>query len=199
LNINVQTQFGNPVASPAKNFSNRATGYAAGLNLDLPLDRLAERNVYRKALLAFDRSQRTFADLRDAIAAEVRGDVRGIHSAQVSLDIQRRSIRLAERRLEYSLELLRRGTGNARDVTDAQSSLLSSQDSFSQARSDLQVQVLEFLKDSGTIRIDPSAGSIGRALDRDARFAPPEPGNLPMEHPKDPQAATRAGPIASRF
>ncbi len=199
LNVNLQTQFGNATDSPAKNFSNRATGYAAGLNLDLPLDRLVERNVYRRALLAFDRSQRTYVELRDAIAAEVRGDVRGIRSAQISLDIQRRSIRLAQRRLEYSLELLRRGTGNARDVTDAQSSLLTSQDNFSQARSDLQVQVLEFLKDSGTVRIDPSAGSIGRALDRDARLNPPEPGNLPMEHPKDPQATTAASPMASRF
>jgi hypothetical protein len=101
--------------------------------------------------------------------------------------------------LEYSLELLRRGTGNARDVTDAQSSLLSSQDSFSQARSDLQVQVLEFLKDSGTIRIDPSAGSIGRALDRDARLNPLQPAGVPAERPKDPQAAASAGPVASRF
>jgi outer membrane protein TolC len=117
-------------------------------------------------LISFDRAQRAFVDLSDLVAAEVRGDVRGIRAAQISLDIQRRSIRLAERRLEYSLDLLRQGTGNARDVTDAQSSLLTSQDSFSQARSDLQVQVLEFLKDSGTIRIDPSAGSIGRALDR---------------------------------
>lgn len=199
LNVNVQTQFGNPVGSPAKDFSNRATGYSAGLNLDLPLDRLAERNVYRRALISFDRSQRSFAELRDAIAAEVRGDVRGIRSAQISLDIQRRSIRLAERRLEYSLELLRRGTGNARDVTDAQSSLLTSQDNFSQARSDLQVQVLEFLKDSGTIRIDPNAGSIGRALDRDARLNPLEPGQVPMEHPKDPQVSTKADPLAAGY
>lgn len=181
LNLTASTQFGNSGNAPAIGLNNRATTYTAGINLDFPLDRFAERNTYRAALIGFDRAQRAFVDLNDSVAAEVRGDVRQIRSAQISLDIQRRSIRLAERRLEYSLELLRRGTGNARDVTDAQSSLLSSQDSFSQARSDLQIQVLEFLKDSGTIRIDPSAGSLGRALDRAADPTTGDTRSRPMD------------------
>ena len=181
LDVTAGSQFGNDPTSPAKNLNNKVTTYSAGINLDLPLDRLAERNAYRAALISFDRAQRAFVDLNDSIAAEVRSDVRSIHSAQVSVDIQRRGIRLAERRLEYSLELLRRGTGNARDVTDAQTSLLTSQDSFSQARANLQVQVLEFLKDSGTIRIDPSAGSLGQALDRAAGQVPEGRRELPMQ------------------
>jgi len=181
LDVTANTQFGNDPTSPAKNLNNKVTTYSAGINLDLPLDRLTERNAYRAALISFDRAQRSFVDLNDSIAAEVRSDVRSIHSAQVSVDIQRRGIRLAERRLEYSLELLRRGTGNARDVTDAQTSLLTSQDSFSQARANLQVQVLEFLKDSGTIRIDPSAGSLGQALDRAAGQVPEERREMPMQ------------------
>jgi outer membrane protein TolC len=192
LDVTANTQFGNDPTSPAKNLNNKATTYSAGINLDLPLDRLAERNIYRAALISFDRAQRSFVDLNDSIAAEVRSDVRSIHSAQVSVDIQRRGIRLAERRLEYSLELLRRGTGNARDVTDAQTSLLTSQDSFSQARANLQVQVLEFLKDSGTIRIDPSAGSLGQALDRAAGQIPEEPPPLPMQV-KDDRSRTTLG------
>jgi outer membrane protein TolC len=168
LNVTAQGQLGNQTATPAVAFDERGSGYSAGITLGLPLDRFAERNVYRRALIGFDQSQRSFVQLRDAIASEVRADVRAIRSAQISLDIQRRSIRLANRRLEYALELLRRGVVNARDVVEAQSSLLDAQDAFSRARANLQIQVLEFLKDSGTLRIDPEAGSLGRALDRAA-------------------------------
>ncbi|MDB5331346.1 MAG: outer membrane protein, partial [Phycisphaerales bacterium] len=166
LNVTAQTNFGNRtlLSTPAKSLDDRATTYSAGVTLGLPLDRLAERNVYRQALIQFEQAQRSFTDLRDNVAAQVRAAARSIRAAQVSLDLQRRGIRLAERRLDYSLELLKRGTVNARDVVESQSSLLEAQDNFSAARATLQVSVLQFLNDTGTLRVDPEAGSIGRAL-----------------------------------
>lgn len=174
LNVTAQTNFGNRtlVSTPAKSFDDRASTYSAGVTLGLPVDRLAERNVYRQSLIQFEQAQRSFADLRDSVAAQVRAAVRDIRAAQVSLDLQRRGIRLAERRLDYSLELLKRGTASARDVVESQSSLLSAQDNFSAARATLQVSVLQFLNDTGTLRVDPEAGSIGRALNPDRSHAP---------------------------
>ncbi len=164
LALSGQTQVGNRGGTPAKSFDTRSLNYTAGLTLDLPLDRLAERNVYRRSLIGFDRAQRGFVDLRDRIAADVRQAVRGIRVAESSLRIQRQSILLAQRRLDFANELLRKGTVNARDVVEAQGSLLAAQDAYDEARSDLQVQVLQFLRETGTLRVDPAAGAIGRAL-----------------------------------
>ena len=136
------------------------------MTLDLPLDRVAERNAYRRSLIAYYAARRGYEDLHDRVAADVRASVRAIRQAQSSVSIQRRSIELARRRLENANILLKLGTTNARDVVEAQSSLLSAQDLYEQARSDLQVQVLQFLRLTGTLRVDPAAGTLGKAMDR---------------------------------
>jgi outer membrane protein TolC len=68
--------------------------------------------------------------------------------------------------LDYANERLRQGKADNRDVVDAQNSLLSAQDAFAAAESALQIQVLQFLRDTGTLRVDPGAGAIGESLDR---------------------------------
>jgi outer membrane protein TolC len=151
--------------------------------LDWPLDRLAERNVYRRALIDLERTTRAYTLVRDNVVADVRSDVRGIKSAQITLEIQRRGIELAQRRLDFANELLIQGRStDSRDVTDAQSSLLSAQDAYEQARADLQIQILQVLRDTGTLRVDPDAGMLGLVLDR----RPPLGAPLPEMPPAGP-------------
>ena len=169
LDLTGQVGHGSPDDFPARRALDfRSLTYSAGVTLDLPLDRVAERNTYRRSLLAFYQNQRTYDDLQDRVAADVRAAVRAIRSSQVSVEIQRRSIELAERRLENSNLLLKRGDTNARDVVEAQTALISAQDRFEQARADLQVQILQFLRQTGTLRIDPESGTLGRAMERSA-------------------------------
>ena len=73
---------------------------------------------------------------------------------------------MARLRLENANELLRLGKRDNRDVVDAQNALLQSQENFEQANASLQIQVLRFLRDTGTLRVDPQAGAIGQALNR---------------------------------
>ena len=94
---------------------------------------------------------------------------RSIRLAEISLQIQQRSIQLAQRRLEFSNELLKQGEVTARDVVESQTSLLDALDDYQQAQSTLQIQVLRFLQQTGTLRLDPDAGSIGQVLDRSAK------------------------------
>ena len=94
--------------------------------------------------------------------------MRLIRSAQISLEIQRKGIELAKFRLDNAYELLRLGRKDNREVVDAQNALLRAQDAFEDARTTLQIQVLRFLRDTGTLRVDPDAGAIGAALDRRA-------------------------------
>ena len=55
---------------------------------------------------------------------------------------------------------------STRDVVEAQQDLLSAQDSFEQARSQVQISVLNYLRVTGTLRVDPDSGTLGRVMDR---------------------------------
>jgi outer membrane protein TolC len=144
----------------------RVQDYSASLTLDLPLDRVKERNDFRSALISLERAQRTYVTQREIVTSDVRSSLRAIHTAEVNLEIQRRGIELAQRRLENANILLQQGSLSNRDVVDAQVSLLSAQDSFEQARSQLQIQILQYMKNTGTLRVEPDAGAIGQAMDR---------------------------------
>ncbi|HSV15714.1 MAG TPA: TolC family protein, partial [Tepidisphaeraceae bacterium] len=165
LSLTGSSSVGNRTGTPAKELDSRTLAYSAGLRLDLPVDRLAERNTYRAALLDFAKAQRDYVDETENVRADVRTSLRQIQTAQLNIQIQRRAVELAQRRLEYSTLLLQLGTlSSNRDLVDAQTSLLSAQDAYEQAKSDLQVNVLQYLRNTGTLRVDPRAGTLGRAL-----------------------------------
>ena len=61
-------------------FDVRSGTYSAGLNLDLPIDRVAERNQYRASLITLERADRTYRGLRDQVILDVRDSIRTIFS-----------------------------------------------------------------------------------------------------------------------
>jgi outer membrane protein TolC len=166
LDLNTRGALSNDEEEPARRINRDTVAYSAGIELDLPIDRVAERNQYRSALIRLERVQRSYDELRDQVAADSREAMRLIRSAQVSLEIQRKGIELAKFRLDNAYELLRLGRKDNREVVDAQNALLRAQDAFEDARASLQIQILRFLRDTGTLRVDPDAGAIGAALDR---------------------------------
>jgi outer membrane protein TolC len=166
LNLSGQGSVGSGIDEPARKIDQRTSAYSLGVTLDLPLDRLAERNEYRRNLIDFERARRNYDALLDTVAANIRESVRAIHSSQAQLEIQFRAIELARRQLEFANELLRQGKASARDLVDAQSALLGAQDDYNAAKADLQVALLQFMRQTGTLRVDPEAGAIGRAMDR---------------------------------
>lgn len=166
LDLNGQAAVGNRPDSPASHLDARSLTYQAGVTLDWPVDRVAERNVYRRSLIELQQAQRSYDLLGDQIATDVKDDLRTIRSAELSLEIQRRGIDLAQRRVDFANELLRQGRTDAREVVDAQSSLLDAQDGYERARAQLQIRVLEYLRDTGTLRVDPKAGAIGQSMTR---------------------------------
>jgi outer membrane protein TolC len=185
LTFSAQAEIGNVAGTAARDLDDRTGAYRARLDLDLPVDRVAERNVYRAALIGVRRAQGQLDDLKDAIVSDVRESLRLIRESQLTLQIQRQGIDLAQKRRENAYELLRSGKSTStRDLVEAQNSMLRARDAFEQARATLQVNVLRFLRNSGTLRVDPSAGAIGHAMDRRAGVpdVPGVPGanNLPI-------------------
>ncbi|HEY7118189.1 MAG TPA: TolC family protein, partial [Tepidisphaeraceae bacterium] len=145
----------------------RNNTYSASLDLDLPIDRVAERNVYRAALIGVRKAERDLDTLKDQVVSDIRESLRLIQESQLTLQIQRQGITLAEKRRENAYELLRSGKSTStRDLVEAEQSLLRARDAFESARATLQINVLRFLRNNGTLRIDPAAGAIGQAMDR---------------------------------
>lgn len=166
LTAGVQTSSAEDAALTA--LDNRGLTYDAGLTLDLPLDRVAERNSYRSAIIRYHQAVRACAALEDQVLIEARSASAGVRSAELRVRIERQGIELAERRLTFASELLKQGKSTARELVEAQSSLLTAQDAYSRASAQLQVEVLRMLRDSGTLRVDPDAGILGRIMDRSA-------------------------------
>ena len=77
---------------------------------------------------------------------------------------------MAYLRLDNSNTSLKLGVPNvtARDVVESQASLLDAQDQYERAKSDLQIQVLLYMRDTGTLRLDQQGGSLAMAMDRAA-------------------------------
>ena len=72
----------------------------AGLNFDPGLDRKAERNSYRSALITRNRAARAIDQQEDEIKLQVRDSWRTLDQAKRNYEISEISVKLAERRVE---------------------------------------------------------------------------------------------------
>jgi hypothetical protein len=92
--------------SHALAFSSAGTNQSLTINAQLPLNRVAQRNVYRTAVINYQSARRSLMAVEDNIAAQVRFDVRQLHLFAENYKIQQRVIELDYSVLENSLEVL---------------------------------------------------------------------------------------------
>ena len=111
----------------------------------------------RQAQISLERARRNYDEFRDNVAIAVRAAVRGIDSALFSLQIQERAIKVAEQRKASIDAAPDRAT--ARDNTQAIDQLLQVQVRRDLAKRDLEVSILEYLRDTGQLRVNDQ-GSI---------------------------------------
>src|SRR4029079_956752 len=76
LNFTAGGRVGNSAGHSLTRFDTDTTTYDAGIRLDLPIDKLAERNTYRRSLIGLERAQRAYDQARDQIAADARDSLR---------------------------------------------------------------------------------------------------------------------------
>jgi outer membrane protein TolC len=153
LDLSAQLGAGTEDGKPLK-FSQDATDISLGLELDLPLDRLSERNSYRERLIDQERAERDHADQRDRVVQQVRDAWRQYVQARQSYTIQKASVELAERRVDSTMMLLEAGRKEARDLLDAQQSLLGAQNSMARALVDYRAASLELARDMDILEVD---------------------------------------------
>ncbi len=142
------------LGSTARTDTNRPVDFAGGtrssfarLDAELPLERTDERNTYRRRLIEYDRAERDVQAGRDAVVLEVTNRWRDFDRAVSSYEIQRRSVELAEERVESTEMLLDAGRAIMRDVLDAHEDLLRAQDRLAGTLVDFRVAALELERD----------------------------------------------------
>ncbi len=167
LDVFAEASTANAFDDPASRLDGDEAQFEAGVTFDLPVDRLAERNAYRASLISLQRAQRNVEDLEQRVLADVRSAVRQLNNARLTVRIQLSGVEVAQQRLGYAQEALRLGVAgiDTEDVVDAQDALLSAQQRLDSAEASLKIQLLQYLLDSGTLRVDPQAGVLGTALD----------------------------------
>lgn len=128
--------------------------YNVGLEYSAPLDRKIEFAQYRSALVDLERAERDYRVQRDRVALSIRDASREIERATLTLELQGRNVMLAERRLENIKILRRRGEVPARRLIETVEDLLDARNSRDQALADLQTSVLNYLLETGQMRVD---------------------------------------------
>lgn len=129
--------------------------YTAGLEVDLPWERTAERNIYRDSYINLERATRNVQDLEDSIKFDVRDGLRSLLEARQSYQINAMAVQLAERRVESTKLFLQAGRSEIRDVLEAESALLNAQNRLTAALVNYRVSELELQRDMGVLQVDP--------------------------------------------
>lgn len=133
------------------------TTWALTATLDLPLDRLPERNAYRAALIAREASTRSAEQLGDTIQADLREELRQLQTRRESYSIQQNAVELAQKRIESTRLKLEAGRADTRSLLEAERSLLQAQNSATTALIDYTLARLALFRDMELLRVD-SAG-----------------------------------------
>jgi len=125
----------------------------AGLNFDPGLDRKAERNGYRSALISRNRAARAIDQQEDEIKLQVRDSWRTLDQAKRNYEISEIGVKLAERRVEEQDLLAELGRAKALDQVDAQNSLIDSKNQRTQALVTHTIARLQFWNNMGILYI----------------------------------------------
>ena len=128
--------------------------YTALLTIDLPFERTAERNAFRKSFIDLEKSARDMQELEDEIKLAIRNRLRAMYEARESRRIQARATYVAEKRVKSTALFFEAGRIAIRDVLDAQEALINAKNGFTSAVVDYRIAELEFQRDTGLLKID---------------------------------------------
>lgn len=149
----------------------------AGLNVDLPFERTAQRNAYRGALIAQEQADRLRQLNEDQIKLQVRNDWRNLDQARRNFESSQIGVRLSERRVEEQELRAQVGRGTARDLVDAQTDLIIQQNLLTQALIAHTIARLQFWNDMGILYIKDH-GQWEEARPQKQSAPPGKAGNL---------------------
>ncbi|QDU40000.1 hypothetical protein Mal4_43540 [Maioricimonas rarisocia] len=159
----IQTVGNNPVRFRDSNGSLRAS-----IQFDPPLTRLTERNNFRQQLIEYQQSRRQMIQFEDGIHQTMRQILRDIEQLRVNLEIQRRAVTIAIRRVDQTRETLSEpvpptqpgqppqalGPTAAQNLLFALSDLRNTQDNLMSVWLNYEAAIMRLYRELGIMAID---------------------------------------------
>ncbi|PCH64005.1 MAG: hypothetical protein COC19_00300 [SAR86 cluster bacterium] len=128
--------------------------FSAGLDLDLPLDSKSESDTYRRALITYDSSTRSYLSAVDDVKLDVVDAWRRMDEASKSYEINVTSVEINQRRVEEAELRAELGLGDIQDTVDSQNDLTSARTELVSSIVDHNIAKLEFWRDIGLLYVD---------------------------------------------
>ncbi|MBM84318.1 MAG: hypothetical protein CMJ78_27495, partial [Planctomycetaceae bacterium] len=183
LNINIDGDIGTIGDNPAR-FRAPAGTIGGGIEFDAPLTRLIERNNFRQQLINYQQSRRQLIQFEDGVSRSLRALLRQLKQLQVNLEIQRRSVAIAIRRVDQTRETLNRpvppaiggappaqfGPTAALNLLTALSDLRSSQNNFMSVWLNYYAARMRLMRELGIMRVDERGIWIEESLENAVRL-----------------------------
>lgn len=169
----MQTVGNNPV-----DFRGQTGRLQASVQFDPPFTRLLERNSFRQQLITYQQDRRQLIQFEDAVLETMRGNLRKLEELRVNLEIQRRAVAIAIRRVDQTREALNRpvppsepgqpaaslGPTAAQNLLFALSDLRNTQNNLMSVWLNYQATRLRIYKELGLMEIDDEGLWIDRPL-----------------------------------
>lgn len=127
--------------------------FRIGVAFTTPLDRRAERNNYRAAQIAYQRTRRAYMAAEDRIKLDVRQSVRTLGELAGAFEFERRSVR-STARIMFLAQTAQDAERRGLSLSSALRSLLRGQDDLIQIWLDYESTRLNLARDTGTMQID---------------------------------------------
>ena len=130
------------------------SAYLKALAKEIPLQRVPERNSYRRALITYDQAVRGLELTLENVERDIRNSLRELDRLEQSIELQGAQITQDERAVEVTRIRYESGEADNRDLLDARQSLTNAQDALIQARVDHFIARLQLYRDLGLLFVD---------------------------------------------
>jgi hypothetical protein len=165
LNVVFSGDIGNVGDNPFKLRSTRGR-LRVGLEFDGALTRMAERNIYRQALIEFQQARRTYYQFRDNVYLDLRSTIRQIRLNELNFELRRAAVQTAISQVDLTQMRLSEppqpgetavfDNNTARDLVQALGDLLNVQNDFLSVWVNHYVQTLGLELDLGLMELTPN-------------------------------------------
>ncbi|MCJ7777651.1 MAG: TolC family protein [Sedimentisphaerales bacterium] len=129
--------------------------YNLDIELDLPLDRVAEQNIYRKALITLNRQQREYELASDTVKLEIRQAYRDLAEASQRYKLQCEAVAVAQEHFRKTSLLMQYGRAGSRRILDAQRDLFEARNEAAKSLVNYAIATLNFYRDTGVLQVRP--------------------------------------------
>jgi len=146
-----------PVGDHPFDFRASASTYSVGLQLNTPLNRLAQRNAYRASQIAYQQARRAYMAQEDTIIEQIRDDLRQLRLNRLSFEISRQSLVSSALNYESVRQNLLSATSsptNTLDTLTALNSLLAAQNSLISTWVSYETTRYKLLLDMEALQLD---------------------------------------------